>query len=219
MEDGVVKPDPEKTKAISEFPTPKTKKNVKSFLGCANFYRSHIDRFAETAKPLTDLTRRDQPDRVRWGEEHERAFNRLKESLCSGPVLVPPAPNELYILKSDASGKCIASILMQTNEKGEEHPVGYASRKLLPREVNYSTVERECLGIVWGLSHFENYTYGAKIEIRTDHNCLKWLNQMANQNPRLTRWALALQKYDIQDITWVPGKYMNDVDGLSRADL
>ncbi|MFZ2538957.1 MAG: reverse transcriptase family protein, partial [Oscillospiraceae bacterium] len=218
LEDGKILPDPEKTKAISEFPTPRTKKQVKAFVGLANFYRSFVNNFAEIARPLTDLTRRDLPDKVQWEAQHELAFQQLKDSLCTGPVLIPPDPTRSYILKSDACKNCIASVLLQTNDAGEEHPVAYASRKLLPNEVNHSTVEHELLGIVWGLAHFEHYTYGADIEVRTDHYCLRWLNKMANQNPRLTRWALVSQRYNIDKVTYVPGKQLGDADGLSRAD-
>ena len=219
LENQKIYPDPDKIKAISEWPPLKTKKNVKSFVDCANFYRSFIHNFASIAKPLTDLTRRDQPEKLIWKDIHEQAFQALKNSLCAGPVLAPPDPTRPYIFKSDASANAVACILLQCNEVGEEHPVGFASRKLLPRESHYSTVERELLGIVWGLSHFESYTYGSTIEVRTDHACLKWLSHMANQNARLTRWAIALERYNISEINHVPGKNFNDVDGLSRSFL
>ena len=217
LENGTIKPDPDKVKAIMTFPTPVTKKNVKSFLGVVNFYRPFINKCAEVAKPLTDLTRRDEPDKVRWMDIHEQSFKKLKECLCSEPVLVAPDPSKGYILKSDACQNSVAALLAQLGEDGIEHPVAYASQKLSPAQIQYSTTEKEFYGILFGLDHFSTYTYGAPIKVYTDHAALTWVNKMANHNSRLTRWALAMQKYDITEVRHVPGKNFGDIDGLSRA--
>jgi hypothetical protein len=217
LEDGKILPDPDKVKGIVNFPTPKTKKQVKSFNGIINFYRSHINQCATLMKPLTDLTKRNEPDKVRWTEEHEKAFNALKEALCREPVLIPPNPNKGYVLKSDASNVGLGSILSQMGDDGILHPCGYASRALLPRETRYTITEREFLGILFGLKYFEYYILNAPVKVVTDHSALAWINKMANENHRLTRWALAIQKYDIEEVKYTPGKELGDVDGLSRA--
>ena len=131
-------------------------------------------------------------------------------------MLVPPDITKPFILRCDASGTGLGSVLAQLDPEGVERPVGYASRKLIPREAKMSTVERELLSVVWSLSHFQQYTYGAKVQVYTDHNCLRWLKTMANHNPRLTRWALAIQRYDL-DIHFTPGRLNMMADGLSRA--
>lgn len=101
-------------------------------------------------------------------------------------------------------------------QKNIERPVAYASRKLLDRERKMSTIERELLSIVWALNHFQQYTIGNKIFVYTDHNCLKWLDTMANTNPRLTRWQLAISRYDVT-INYIPGRHNGLADSLSRA--
>ena len=217
LENGEIKCDPEKVSAILNFPRPKTKKNVKSFLGIVNFYRSHIYQAASISKSLTDLTRRSEPDKVRWTDEHETAFNALKEALCKDPVLIPPDPTKEYVLKNDACNSGLASILAQEGDDGKLHPVGYGSGKMLERELHYATIEKEFLAILFGLKHFENYIYNSIIKIITDHSALSWINRMANENHRLTRWALAIQKYDIVEIKHLAGSKLGDADGLSRA--
>jgi hypothetical protein len=216
IEDGVLKPDPDKINAIADYPVPKTKRQVRAFLGMGNWYNRFIPNFGNKAAPLTELTRKDKPDRVTWSEDADRAFNTIKADLTSDLLLLPPDFKRPFILRCDASGTGIGSVLAQVDAKGIERPISYASRKLLDREAKMSTVERELLCVVWSLSHFQQYTYGSKIQIYTDHNCLKWLQTMANHNPRLTRWALAIQRYDLE-INYVPGKHNALADGLSQA--
>ena len=112
----------------------------------------------------------------------------------------------------------LGAALLQKDEQGVEKPVSYASRKLIERESKFSTVERDTLCVVWALNHFQQYTYGAQVDLYTDHNCLRWLQSMANTNPRLTRWALSLQRYDVR-ISYVPGKHNGLADCLSRAHM
>jgi len=216
IEEGYVKPDPEKISAIANYQVPKTKRQVRAFLGLGNFYNRFIPDFGTKAAPLTELTRKDQPDRVKWTDQAQKSFNALKTDLTSDCMLVPPDIKKPFILRCDASGTGLGSVLAQLDPEGVERPVGYASRKLIPREAKMSTVERELLSVVWSLSHFQQYTYGAKVQVYTDHNCLRWLKTMANHNPRLTRWALAIQRYDL-DIHFTPGRLNTMADGLSRA--
>ena len=216
IEEGKILPDPEKIKTIVDFPIPKTKKHVRCFLGISGFYRKHIQNYASKAAALTDLTKKDRPDKIAWGEEENKSFEQLKLDLTSGPVLIPPVPGKGYILKTDACDTGIGCIIGQEGDDKLEHPIAYASRKLLPRERAYSTVEKEALAVVWALSHFEEYTYGAKCQVRTDHNCLRYLQTMTNQNPRLTRWSLCIQRYDIE-IVYVKASNHQDVDAISRV--
>ena len=218
LENGLIKPDPEKISAIKDYPIPKTKRQVRAILGLANFYRRHLPNFAEIVAPLTELTRKDKPDRVKWTEKEDQAFNGLKQGLTSERFIIPPDITKPFILRCDASGTGLGAALLQKDEQGTERPISYASRKLLDREIKMSTVERETLCVVWALNHFQQYTYGAQVDIYTDHNCLRWLQTMANTNPRLTRWALAIQRYDV-NINYVPGKQNGLADGLSRAHM
>ena len=133
---------PEKVKAIQNFPTPKCVKDVRSFLGLASFYRMLVPKFAEIAKPLTTLTRKDQP--FTWGPNQQEAFRRLKDKLCTTPVLAFQDFSLPFILTTDASKTTFGAILSQV-QKGEERPIAYASRQTNRAEQSYAATEAEML--------------------------------------------------------------------------
>ena len=132
--DGIVKPEEVKTEAVKSFAIPQTKKDIRAFLGLSGYYRKFIRNYATIATSLTDLTKKSMPDTVTWTEDCQKAFNQLKEALASKPVLHNPDFKKEFILQKDASKTGIGYILSQHNDQGEEHPVAYGSRKLLPRE-------------------------------------------------------------------------------------
>ena len=117
---------PEKVKAVQNFPTSTCVKEVRSFLGLASFYWRLVPKFTEIAKPLTSLTRKDQP--FTWGPSQHEAFRKLKEKLCTTPVLKFPDFNLPFILTIDASKTALGAILSQV-QNGEEMPTAYASRQ------------------------------------------------------------------------------------------
>ena len=109
-----------------------------------------------------------------------------------------------FILQTDASGYGVGAVLSQEDENGQDHPVAYYSRKLLPRErIYYLTIERECLAIKLGVQAFAVYLLGKSFRIQTDHRALQWLNRSKETNAQLTRWSLALQPYNSQ---WSTGR-------------
>ena len=166
---GVVRPEEDKVKAVKDFPTPKTKKEVRSFLGLAGYYRKFIPNFASIAAVLTDLTKKSAPVTVKWNSSCGDAFNTLKESLCQPPLLNSPDFNRKFILQTDASERGTGAVLSQLDERGQEHPVAFFSRKLLPREERYSTIEKECLAIKFGIQAFKVYLLERTFQVQTDH--------------------------------------------------
>ena len=212
---GVVQPEQDKVEAVRQYPRPLTKKNVRAFLGLAGYYRRFISRFAELARPLTDLTRKQQPDPVQWTPACEEAFIALKKALVDPPVLHNPDFNQPFILQTDASDLAIGAVLSQKGADGLEHPVSYFSRKLLPHETRYATVEKECLAVKLSIEQFCVYLTGRRFTVQTDHSALRWLDCMKDQNARLTRWSLALQPYQF-DIQHRAGRKNVNTDSLSR---
>ena len=212
---GQLRPDPTKIEAVQNYPTPTLKKDVRSFLGLAGYYRRFIPHFADLSAPLTVLTKNGQPEKIVWTRQCEEAFRNLKTALIGPCVLQIAVPTEAFLLQTDASGVGLGAVLSQ-GKNGEERPVAYASRKLLPRESHYAVIERECLAIVWAVKYFHVYLCGQQFTLQSDHKPLKWLQQMANSNPRLMRWALELQPYHFQ-VDHQPGCSIGNADGLSRS--
>ena len=212
---GEIRPTEEKIKAVQEFPIPTTKRKVRSLIGFLNFYRRFIQGFAEKAAPLTDLTSKSAPNKVVWKKEHQVAFESLKQAINSYPVLRNPDFEKVFYLQTDSSDRGIGAVLLQVFD-GKKLPIQYLSKKLLPRERQYSTIEKDCLAIVRAVSVLREYLEGREFEIETDHFPLQWLNKMKGQNQRLLRWSLLLQEFTFK-IHHIKGKDNKLADTLSRV--
>ena len=209
---GQVKPDPTKLQAVKEMSRPV----IRAFLGLTGYYRRFIRDYANTAAPLSDLTKKKLPKKVVWTAECEKAFQTLKEVLCQSPILRNPDFSKAFILQTDASNRGVGAVLSQKDDEGSDRPVAYFSRKLLQREERYSTIEKECLAIKLGVEAFKVYLIGRPFTIETDHRSLVWLNRLKENNSRLTRWSLALQPYTFE-VVHRTGVKNGNADALSRA--
>ena len=202
---------------VKDAPRPTTKKEIRSFLGLVGYYQPFIPNFAAIAAPLSDLTRKGQPNKIVWGEPQERAYAALKKAVISKPILVLPDVNKEFVLRTDASDIGLGATLLQ-NRDGHIFPVAYASRKLLDREKRYSVMERECLGIVWGIKKFALYLYGKQFTLQTDHRPLEFLKVSKFDNPRIMSWVLALQSFVFR-VEHIKGKDNVGADFLSRVPV
>ena len=211
---GQVKPQKTKIEAIETWEKPKTKTDVKSFLGTTGYYRKFIPDYAETAAPLSDLTRKGNPNPVNWTPACEVAFKTLQEALCCEPVLRMPDFTSEFTLQTDASDRGLGAVLSQTVD-GKEHPVVFLSRKLKPHEEHYATIEKECLAVKWAIESLQYYLLGREFRVVTDHQPLKWLNEAKEKNKRLTRWSLDLQPFCFR-VEHRKGRSNGNADGLSR---
>ena len=211
---GKIQPHPDKVLEIQEASRPLTKKQVRSFMGLVGYYRRYIPNFASIAVPLTDLTKKGQPNQVIWEDVHDKAFQSLIGMLLQEPVLRLPDFSKPFWLQTDASDTGIGAALLQ-DDNDEKFPISYASKKLLPRERAYSVIERECLALVWGIKKYQTYLYGKEFILQTDHQPLVYLNQCKVTNSRIMRWALFLQNYRFQ-IRAIKGSENVAADYLSR---
>lgn len=194
---GVVRPQVGKIQAIKNAERPVTKKQVRSFLGLVGWYRRFVPNFSARAVALTNLTKKCHPNKVNWTMDCEKAFQDLKDSLCEEPVLQSPDFEKLFTVQTDASEHGLGAVLLQ-GEQGHLKPIAYISRKLLPWETKYSTVEKECLAVKWALDSLRYYLLVRKFRLETDHRALAWLGQMRDNNARITRWFLAIQPFDFE---------------------
>ncbi|WZY72146.1 hypothetical protein YC2023_004386 [Brassica napus] len=200
--------DPEKIIAITEWPTPKSATEIRSFLGLPGYYRKFVKGFASIAKPTTQLTGKDV--KFVWTDECSKSLTELKRQLTDTPVLVLPRPGIPYEVYTDASGTGLGCVLMQ-----DGHVIAYASHQLRPHEVNYPTHDLELAAIVFALKILRSYLYGEKVQILTDHQSLKYIFTQVDLNLRQRRWMELLADYNL-DITYHPGKANHVADALSR---
>jgi hypothetical protein len=212
---GCLKPEEDKLEKIRNALPPRTKKEVRSFIGLASYYRRFIPHFSAIALPLTDATKKSCPNVVEWTEACDQAFKTLKERLTSSPVIRLPDVTKEFVLRTDASTKGLGAVLMQ-EEAGVLHPVCYASRKLSTAESSYAIVELECLAVIWAVKKFEPYLYGRAFVLETDHSPLQYLQRAQLANGRLMRWAMALQPFQFV-VRVIPGKENVGADFLSRV--
>ncbi|UYV65370.1 K02A2.6-like, partial [Cordylochernes scorpioides] len=198
--------------AIRDWPKPKDKHELRSFLGLCTYYRRFVEGFADIAAPLHRLT--EAKSTFHWNQDCENAFVTLKGGLCSSPVLVYPQPGMRFVLDTDASNSGIGAVLSQVQD-GEERVIEYYSKILTKPERNYCATRRELLAIVRSVEHFHRYLYGQDFLVRTDHAALTWLLQMKNPEGQVARWLEKLQQYHFQ-IRHRPGKRHHNADALSR---
>ncbi|XP_047025498.1 uncharacterized protein LOC124634121, partial [Helicoverpa zea] len=210
-----VQPNPEKIKAITEFPIPKSPKDIKSFLGLVSYYRRFIPDFSKLAKPLTSLLKKDAS--FKWHNEQQLAFETLQNKLTTSPILAYPDFSQPFLLTCDASNFAISAILSQ-GQIGKDRPIAFASRTLNKAECNYSVTEKECLAIIFGTKAFRPYLYGRKFTIVTDHKPLQWLFNCKDPGSRLVRWRLKLEEFDY-NIIHKKGKINTNADALSRFPI
>ena len=152
---------------------------------------------------------------VKRTSQCEKAFGQLKQALTKASVLITPDWDKPIILQTDASATGLGYVLSPINADGEEHPIVFGSKKLLPREINYSAIKREALAIVKGIQHFRTYLEETSFKIEMDHNPLTHLSNLKDSHRRLARWALTLQPFDFR-IVHRSDKVNANADGLSR---
>uniref|UniRef100_A0A1I7YGE5 RNA-directed DNA polymerase n=1 Tax=Steinernema glaseri TaxID=37863 RepID=A0A1I7YGE5_9BILA len=175
----------------------------------------YISHFAQKAKPLYDLLKGNPLKLPAWRKDHQIAFETLKSAIITAPVLCAPIPNRPFTIETDASATALAACLLQEHE-GESKPVAYASRILNKHEKSYPSVETEALAIIFALKEFRPYIEGNGLTtVRTDNQALSFLLKKKRLPPRLTRFQLIIQTYNVK-ITHRPGSTNKLCDYLSR---
>jgi hypothetical protein len=223
--------DTDRVKTITEWPKPRTVRDIRIFIGFMNYYRRFISNFSKLALPLTKLTqkgpnaargghaqRKEESQMIDLGPEGDQAFLRLKNAFLEVPILCHFERDRDTHVEVDASGGAISGILSQLVPskagKAEWRPIDFYSRKLIQAEYNYDTHDQELLAIVKSLEHWRHYLEGIHFEVLSDHQNLKWFMETKTLNHRQVRSYLALTKYDFV-ITHRPGA-TNPADGPSR---
>lgn len=216
FERGQVRTDPDKVKAVSDWPTPENRKQLQCFLGFANFYRRFIKDFSRVAAPLTRLTSTLRS--FSWDGKAEEAFCKLKNLFSNSPVLIHPDPHKQFMVEVDASDSGVGAVLSQRSQDDQRlHPCAFFSRRLSSAESNYDVGNRELLAIKMALEDWHHWLEGAELPfiIWTDHKNLTYLQQARRLNSRQARWSLFFARFNFS-ITYRPGSRNIKPDALSQ---
>ena len=211
-----VRMDPSKVEAITSWPAPESVHDIRVFLGLANFYRRFIQNFSKVAAPITELLRKNR--KFRWTSEAQTAFNSLRTSFTTAPVLRHFNPSLPTILEADASDYAVGAVISQRDpETGMLHPITFHSRKFNAAELNYEIYDKEMLAIVETMDYYRHYFegLGQTTTIFSDHRNLLWFTETKVYNRRQARWAEKLSRFDFK-IVFRPGKQGGKPDALSR---
>uniref|UniRef100_A0A3Q2EG98 Gypsy retrotransposon integrase-like protein 1 n=1 Tax=Cyprinodon variegatus TaxID=28743 RepID=A0A3Q2EG98_CYPVA len=216
LEGGQVRSDPEKIKAVLNWPVPETRRELQRFLGFANFYRCFIRGYSQIAAPLHALTSVKVP--FVWNPEANRAFTDLKRRFSQAPILIHPDPAKQFTVEIDASDSGVGAVLSQCSDMDQKlHPCAFFSRRLTPAERNYDVGDRELLAIKLALEEWRHWLEGSEqpVLIWTDHKNLAYLQSAKRLNPRQARWSLFFSRFNLT-ISYRPGSKNQKPDALSR---
>ena len=187
--------DKEKIEVMMSLQPPPTVKAIRSFLGRAGFYRRFIQDFSKIVRPLTRLLCKE----IKFDFDIEclAAFHTIKGALVSAPVVQPPDWDLPFEVMTDASDFAVGAVLGQRKDK-KLHVIYYASKTMDEAQCRYATTEKELLAIVFAFEKFRSYLVGSKVIVHTDHAALKYLLTKKDAKPRLLRWILLLQEFDLE---------------------
>ena len=207
--------DKAKIEVMVSLPPPKTVKDIRSFLGHAGFYRRFIKDFSKIARPMTKLLCKEAA--FSFDEDCLEAFKKIKGDLVSAPIVQPPDWDLPFEIMCDASDFAVGAVLGQKKD-GKTHVIYYASQTLNDAQMRYATTEKEMLAIVFAFEKFRSYLVGSKVIVYTDHAALRHLLAKKDAKPRLLRWILLLQEFDLE-IRDKPGIENGVADHLSRLRI
>ncbi|XP_060673257.1 uncharacterized protein LOC125420382 [Ziziphus jujuba] len=191
IEEGKIRMDMEKVKAIQEWKTPANVKELRSFLGLANYYRRFVKGYSKKATPLTELLKKEVP--WEWSKECEGAFQDLKEAMMKDPVLALPDITRPFEVQTDASDFALGGVLLQ-----DGHPVAYESRKLSAAERNYTAQEKEMLAVIHCLRTWRHYLLGSSFVVKTDNSAVSHFLTQPKLTPKQAHWHEFIAEFDLQ---------------------
>lgn len=207
IDDKGVSMDPSKIDSITNWPTPKSVKAVRGFLGLTGYYRKFIAGYGKLARPLTDLTKKDN---FHWGQPAQEAFDALKTAMVSAPVLALPNFSIPFEIECDASGRGLGAVLMQSHR-----PIAYFSKALSDKNLTKSAYDKEIMALVLAIQHWRPYLLGRPFTISTDQKSLKYLLDQRISTTDQQNWIAKLLGYQFT-IHYKPGKENRAADALSR---
>ena len=208
-----IAPSPQKAKAILEYAEPRTKKQLRAFLGMVNFSSRFIPHYDKLHNPLSDLLKGSRQGKIRMTDATRKAFTDLKEAVRNAVALTHPDFSKRFRIYCDASDEGCGGALAQIDEKGDLKYVDLAAMKFSPAVRNYSARERELFAICHYAKLWYKYFALSGVDVYSDHQSLRHLRMDAN--PRVLRSALLLNGMPLR-IHYLPGEQQVVADALSR---
>ena len=202
-----IQPQPKKVEAILRLKPPKTKRQLRHFLGMVNYYRDMWRRRSHLLTPLTGLVGKDA--KFVWGKEQQQAFDEMKKVISKETLLTFPDFNKEFHIYTDASNVQLGAVIMQ-----EGKPLAFYSRKMNAAQRRYTTGEQELLSIVETLKEYRNILLGQNLVVYTDHKNIIYGNL---SNDRIARWRLLLEEFGPR-YEHIAGKDNVVADALSRME-
>jgi transposase InsO family protein len=208
--DGIL-PDPKKVEAIHNARPPKSKAEVRSFLGTVSYLRRFVPNFSSMTTTINGLLKKGAT--FHWSEGCQKDFIALKESLVDQVLLCAPQGRGLFVIVADACDYGVGAAILQEQDK-EIVILEFASKSLSTTQKKWPTREKEAYAIRWAVEKFEDYVKTGSILILTDNQSLQWMATAASG--KVQRWAIYLQQFDIE-IRHISGSTNNIADWLSRS--
>ena len=202
-----VRPTLKKVEAIRQIAPPKTRKQLRRFIGMVNYYRDMWPKRAHLLAPLSSMT--SKTVKWNWTKEHQTAFDEMKRMIAKETLLTYPDFNKPFEIHTDASKLQLGACISQDGK-----PIAFYSRKLNPAQTRYTTTERELLSIVETLKEFRNILLGQQIIVHTDHQNLTY--KQFNSD-RVMRWRLFIEEYS-PELRYIKGSHNVVADALSRLE-
>lgn len=217
ISNGTVKRDTTFVEAIDRVRVPRDEKELTSFMGLANYGRRFIANFAEIARPLNEL-RKKNIEYV-WKPEHQACFDKLKQVLKDAPSLHLFDPLLKSILYTDSSQWTVGAVLVQLkadqDEKIREYPIGFFSKNLNSAQLKYDIYTKEFLALKDGINFFKEYLYGRKFTVVTDNTALSYIKTSKEVLDKKTRWLMTIEQFDFE-LVHKPSCQNKAADALSR---
>ena len=207
--------DPKKADGLHNWPRElKTVKEVRSVLGVLGYQRPFIPHYADLARPLTALTKKNHP--FNWTEECRIALDTLINTVTKGPVLAQPDLSSPFFLQVDASAYATGAILTQLDERKKHRAIAFFSKTFNEAERNYDIHDRELLAVFRGLTHWRHLLLSSPFPttVLTDHKNLEYYKEPHHINRRIARYVQQLADYNFI-LKHIPGE-QNKADALSR---
>src|SRR6266851_3843050 len=215
---GTVQMEQGKVDKVKNWKPPRNVTEVRHFLGFTGYYRYFIKGYSQIARPLLDLTKKSTE--WHWEEPQQRAFEGLRDKMCSKPVLTHPDLDRTFYLQTDASTKGVGAVLTQEADGTKKRkPIAYYSGTFSPAEENYDIYEKEFLAVLKALEHWRAHLIWTKTPfiIETDHKNLTHWKEPKKLTGRTARWHEKLQDYNFK-IVHIAGTANGPADALSRMD-